>query len=74
MGSTPSLSIVAVDPDGDVLTFGATGLPPGLKMNVSTGLIRGKLSARAIGTYTVTVWASDGALRSEARFVWTVTK
>lgn len=74
VGNTVSLQVVAVDPDGDVLTFGATGLPPGLKMNTSTGLIRGKLTGKALGTYTVTVWASDGAQTGQASFVWTVTK
>jgi Ca2+-binding RTX toxin-like protein len=55
------------DPDGDTLTYSATGLPPGLLINAATGLISGTLSATAAtsgpgggNVYTVTVTADDG--------------
>ena len=57
------------DPEGDPLTYTATGLPPGLTINTSTGLITGTLDPSASqastpgnqpGTYTVVVEADDG--------------
>src|SRR5438552_2845575 len=67
-----SLQLVATDPDGDVLTYSATGLPPSLTVNGTTGLISGTLSSSA-GTYNVTATASDGALTNSKTFTWTVT-
>jgi len=54
------------------LGFSAAGLPPGLAMNWSTGVISG--TPTSTGTYHVTVYASDetGAVGS-AGFTWTVT-
>jgi VCBS repeat-containing protein len=56
------------DPDGDTLTYSATGLPPGLTLNPATGLISGTLPNNASGqapgaggVYTVTLTASDGS-------------
>ncbi|MGJ3626832.1 putative Ig domain-containing protein [Sphingomonas sp. MMS24-JH45] len=52
------------DPDGDPLTFAATGLPPGLSIDPATGTIAGSVapsaSRAANGTYTATVTADDG--------------
>ncbi len=50
------------DVEGDSLTFGATGLPAGLSLDPSTGLISGTLdsSASASGPYTVVITADDG--------------
>jgi hypothetical protein len=50
------------DPDGDELTYGATGLPPGLAIDPLTGIVIGKISAGAAtnGPYSVTVTVSDG--------------
>ncbi|WP_160153355.1 putative Ig domain-containing protein [Microbulbifer sp. ALW1] len=44
------------DPDGDTLTFSASGLPSGMSINSSTGAISGL----GFGYWTVTVTASDG--------------
>ena len=33
-----TLAVVASDPDGDTLTYSATGLPPGLSINATTGV------------------------------------
>lgn len=75
--SSPSLSIIASDPDGQVLTYSATGLPPGLSINAATGVISGTLGYTASGTYTVTVKAVDGtgadALSDSETFTWVVT-
>jgi hypothetical protein len=65
-----SLQLVASDPDGDVLTFSAAGLPPGLIINQATGLITGVPTA--VGSYPVTVGVTDGALPVTATFSWTV--
>src|SRR5207253_686214 len=71
--ATVSLQLVATDPDGNVLTYSATGLPPALTVNATTGLISGTLSLTSAGTYTVTATASDGSLSNSKTFTWTVT-
>jgi hypothetical protein len=48
------------DPDGNTLTFSATGLPDGLSLNATTGVIDGIPTNAAVGTRTVVVTASDG--------------
>lgn len=79
-----SLQVVATDPEGDIITYGATGLPGGLSINTATGLISGNLNLNAAqlsdpgsnpaGTYSVTVTAGDGHSAPAARsFTWTVT-
>ncbi|MGV9246658.1 putative Ig domain-containing protein [Streptomyces sp. NPDC003710] len=70
-GSSVSLQISANDSAGAALTYSATGLPTGLSINSSTGLISG--TASTAGTYSVTVTAQDptGASGS-ASFTWTV--
>jgi hypothetical protein len=42
-------------------TWSATGLPPAITINPSTGTLSGRLS---VGTYTVTVTATDAAGRA----------
>jgi hypothetical protein len=67
-----SLQVAASDPDGDTLTYTATGLPPALSIDAATGLISGTLSSTSAGSYAVTVQASDGILSSSATFTWSV--
>jgi hypothetical protein len=72
-GDTISLPIVATDPDGNPINdFEAGGLPPGLGISPTTGLISGTLPTNAQGGYTVTVTASDGPLFTSVVFTWTV--
>ncbi len=71
--ATVSLPVVATDPDGDVVTFSAIGLPAGLTINASTGLISGTLSYVSAGAHVVTVFAADGDLICGYTFTWTVT-
>lgn len=42
-----TISIVAHDSDGDPLSYSATGLPPGLTINRTTGVITGTLEKQA---------------------------
>ena len=60
------------DVDGDALVYTASGLPPGLSINGSTGVITG--TSTVVGDYTVTVTASDpsGASTSQS-FGWVMT-
>ncbi len=61
------------DPNGDPLTFAATGLPTGLTIDAATGKITGTTSATAPGVFSVSVTATDdkGAATIES-FAWTV--
>jgi len=49
------------DPDGDILTFTATGLPEGLSIDPASGVITGALPSDSSvdGPYTVTVTVTD---------------
>jgi O-glycosyl hydrolase len=70
VGKAVSLQIQASDP-GQTLTYSATGLPAGLSINSSTGLISG--TPTTAGTSSVTVTATDGTGASgSATFTWTV--
>jgi hypothetical protein len=68
-----ALQLQASDPNGDSLTYGASGLPADLSVDPSTGLISGTLTAASAGTHSVTVSASDGVLTTNQSFTWTVT-
>ena len=70
VGTIVSLPIAATDPDVDPLSFGATGLPPGLSINAYTGTITGTLSSA--GSYGITITASDGVLTAGTGFTWIV--
>jgi len=67
-------SVVFNDTEGDTLSFNATGLPPGLMINSTTGEISGMLdtSASAGGPYAVVVTADDGADTVTDTFTWAV--
>ena len=62
------------DPDGNALTFSASGLPAGLSINGSTGLITGTLDYSQQGSYGIQVTARDpSGLTVSATFTLTVT-
>ncbi|KOV57250.1 putative Ig domain-containing protein [Streptomyces sp. MMG1121] len=70
-GSSVSLQIKASDSAGAALTYSASGLPTGLSINSSTGLISG--TASTAGTYQVTATAKDSTGASgSTSFTWTV--
>jgi hypothetical protein len=70
IGQPASLQLAASDPYGQPLTYSATGLPPGLSVMSSTGLISG--AGTAAGTYSVTATATDGVLSHSQSFSWTI--
>jgi hypothetical protein len=72
-GTLVALQMAATDPDGDVVTYSATGLPAPLTIDPTTGLISGTLGVGSAGTYTVTVTASDGVSSTSQTFTWTIT-
>ncbi|MFJ9560421.1 putative Ig domain-containing protein [Streptomyces fuscichromogenes] len=71
-GSAVSLQISATDSASATLTYSASGLPTGLSISSSTGLISG--TASTAGTYSTTVTATDSTGASgSASFTWTVS-
>jgi hypothetical protein len=74
-GAAVSVAITGNDPNtGDDLRYSATGLPPGLSINATTGVVTGTLSYTSSGSYDVTVTVKDEANATDtASFVWTVT-
>jgi Putative Ig domain len=75
LGGVVSVAVAATTTTGDTLTYSATGLPPGVTINSSTGLISGTITNLASITtpYDVTVTVNDGAISANAYFVWTVS-
>jgi N-acetylmuramoyl-L-alanine amidase len=65
------LSLSASDPDGDTLQFSHTGLPFGLTLNATTGIITG--TPTNAGTFNVTVLVADDLVTASRSFVWTVS-
>jgi hypothetical protein len=72
VGTAASLQIRASDSaSGQTLTYSATGLPAGLSINASSGLISGTPTTTGTSTVTVTAKDTTGAAGS-ASFSWTV--
>lgn len=71
-GNTVSLPLGATDPDGDRLSYLATGLPPGLILDSNAGVISGTLSPQSAGTYDVVIRVSDQCWTATHSFTWTV--
>ncbi|MER6145230.1 M4 family metallopeptidase [Streptomyces sparsogenes] len=66
-----SLQITATSSNPGALTYAASGLPAGLSINSSTGLISGTPTTTGSGTVTVTVTDSAGKSATTS-FTWTV--
>ena len=70
VGVAANVAISATDPNGDPLTYSASGLPPGLSINPANGLISG--TPTTAGTYNVTVAVTDGYNSANTTFGWSV--
>jgi large repetitive protein len=68
-GSALSLSLAATTPTG-ALTFSASGLPPGLSLNTSTGVISG--TPNTSGQYVVTLGVRNDVANTSSVLVWNV--
>ena len=71
-GGKYSLAIKGTSSGGHPLTWSATGLPAGMTISASTGVISGKFSTAATYTSKVTAKDTTGASGS-ATFTWTVS-
>jgi Ricin-type beta-trefoil lectin domain/Putative Ig domain len=71
LGKTVSLQLTAKTNTG-VQSYKATGLPPGLSINASTGRITGRPSVTA-GTFRPKITISDYAKRVTISFTWFVS-
>ena len=76
-GDTVELGLAATDSAGDAVTYAASNLPPGLRINPYTGIISGTVAAGADtgSPYTVTVTATDllyGTATGTATFAWAI--
>ncbi len=73
VGTAVSLQIQASDSaSGQTLTYSATGLPAGLSINSTTGLISGTPTTAGTSSVTVTAKDTTGASGS-ATFTWTIS-
>jgi endo-1,4-beta-xylanase len=71
VGTAASVQIHATDSGGAALSYSASGLPAGLSINSSSGLISG--TPTASGTSSVTVTATDSTgVSGSTTFSWTV--
>ena len=64
------------DADGDALVYSASGLPEGISVNASSGVVSGTLSYSSAGSYSVTVTVTDNgapSLSASQSFTWTVS-
>ncbi len=72
-GDSVNLKISASDPDGDILSYSATGLPTGLSINSTNGTISGTVAGGTAKTWGVTVTVSDNKSNpAKVSFVWTI--
>jgi serine protease len=73
VGTAASLQVHASDSaSGQTLSYSATGLPAGLSISSSTGLISGTPTTAA--TYSVSVTATDTtSAKGSASFTWTIS-
>jgi YVTN family beta-propeller protein len=71
LGASVTEQMQASDPNGDLLTWSAIGLPAGLTINPSSGLISG--TPTAAGVFSPTVTVTDGNTTPvSASFTWTI--
>ncbi|MFB4303708.1 M4 family metallopeptidase [Actinomadura sp. NTSP31] len=71
VGQPVSLQVKASDPGGQTLSYSATGLPAGLSINATSGVISGTPTTAGTSTATVTAKNTSGQTGT-ATFNWTV--
>ena len=73
-GDAVTLALQAWDRSGGSLSYTSSGLPGGLTLNSSTGLLTGTLSAADAGTsYNPVITAGDGTNSVSRTFGWSVS-
>jgi hypothetical protein len=70
IGQHVSLQLAGSDPDGQPVSYHASGLPPGLSLMASTGQIAG--TPTTAGSHAVTASVSDGVLAASREFTWVI--
>ncbi|HEX9778759.1 MAG TPA: putative Ig domain-containing protein [Geopsychrobacteraceae bacterium] len=71
-GATLNFTVSASDPDGDSLTYSASGLPPGAAFNAATRTFNWTPDSTQSGSHSVTFSVSDGVLSDAESVVITV--
>ena len=71
-GEAVSLALQVEEDNGDPLTWTASGLPSGLSINSTSGLISGGLVAGGAATTMVTVDVTDGLSNGSMTFTWNI--
>ncbi|MDO6460208.1 putative Ig domain-containing protein [Granulosicoccaceae sp. 1_MG-2023] len=71
MSTAFSVATAFSDPDGDTLSYSATGLPDGVAIGTK-GAVGGTPAVGSEGSYEVTVTATDGIDSAEGTFTMTV--
>lgn len=72
-GESISFDVSSYFSDDDTLSYSAGGLPTGLSIHSSTGVISGTIANESAGTYNVTVTAAAGGDDVDQTFDWFVT-
>jgi hypothetical protein len=72
VGQPYSFTPTAADPDGNRLTFTASGLPAWAAFDAATGRVSGTPSAAHVGSSTVRITVSDGALSASLTYTLSV--
>ena len=67
VGTNLSFTLSATDPDGDSLTYSATGLPNGATFNAATRTFTWTPGNTQAGNYNVSFSVSDGSLNDAKR-------
>ena len=70
-GDLVNLPLAATDSNGHSLRFSATGLPKGVSINATTGIIFGRITTP--GNYSGVVTATNGASSATLTISWTVS-
>lgn len=71
VGTTLAFTYEATDPNGDAVTFSLTG-PAGISLDATTGAFSWTPTTGQVGTQTIAVTASDGALSTTTQATVTV--